>query len=97
MPTPDKKTIKSEMAQTRLLEAREKRLKMEMTVKELEGKKQQDLHKAMLEKQQPANEVEIFLSRTSHSVYSLGQEDPLNTNLCLLPLYIFYCRIQINK
>ena len=78
VPTPDKKSIKSEMAQTRLLEVREKRLKMEMTVKELEKKKQQDLHKAMLQVQQPS-EVEISLSRTSHSVSCLGQEDRLDT------------------
>ena len=42
------------MAQTRLLEAHEKRLKMEMAVKELEEKKQQEIDKAVLPQEKAA-------------------------------------------
>ena len=81
MPTPDKKNIKSEMAQIRLLEARQKRRKMELEAMEEENKLLQMKEKltqqrlALEKEAAPAEEVEVSLSRTSHSVSSLGQDE----------------------
>jgi len=81
MPTPDKKNIKSEMAQNQLLEARQKRRKMELEEMEeetkiLQMKEKLTQQKLDLEKAaKPAEEVEVSLSRTTHSVSSLGQEE----------------------
>jgi len=81
MPTPDKKNIKSEMAQIRLMEARQKRRKMELDEMEEESKILQMKEKltqqrlALEKEAAPAEEVEVSLSRTSHSVSSLGQDE----------------------
>ena len=65
MPTPDKKSIKSEMAQIRLLEARQKRRKMELEAMEEENKLLQMKEKltqqrlALEKEAAPAEEVEV--------------------------------------
>jgi hypothetical protein len=65
MPTPDKKSIKSEMAQIRILEARQKRRKMELEAMEEENKLLQMKEKltqqrlALEKEAAPAEEVEV--------------------------------------